>query len=194
MRCSCCLFRAFLYNSLHVPLHPASGDFLPKKQTLLLPLFPCPKHFSLSQLNADSIRNLFGVQPLANSLFAWSTKSVPDSGIPGTGLVCQKDFFKREKRSRWTARHRMQPTSTPCLACLLKRLSCRPAGTQQDLKANLCTAPASFKFQGRGWGRWPRVGGLLCSRRMPSGQGHAGAKQGGPVFMKRGRKFRMEAA
>lgn len=57
-----------------------------------------------------------------------------------------------------------------------------------------CTAPASFKFQGRGWGWWPWVGGFLCSSKMPSGQGHEGAKRGGPVFIKRGRKFVMEAA
>lgn len=53
-----------------------------------------------------------------------------------------------------------------------------------------CRAPASFKFQGRGWGRWPRVGGLRCGRRMPSG--HRAPQEpswGGPLFIKGGRNF-----
>lgn len=94
-----------------------------------------------------------------------------------------------------TERHRIQLTAPACLPSLPPRqLSLQPWALAGPQLQSPCTALACFKFQGRGWGQWPWVGGFLCSRRMPSGQGQEGAQRGGPVFVKRGRKFLMEAA
>lgn len=74
-------------------------------------------------------------------------------------------------------------SATPCLPSQAFSSASALARPQRQ---SFCTAPTSFKFQGRGWGRWPLVGGFLCSRRMSSGQSHEGAKAGRACFYKEG--------
>lgn len=101
--------------------------------------------------------------------------------------VAQKDFEEREEEPG-TERHGVQPTASPSLPS--SRGVVFSARLCKTLAGSHCRAPASFKFQGRGWGRWPWVGGLRCGRRMPSG--HWAPQEpswGGPLFIKRGRNF-----